>query len=458
MTRRWFPLLLGLAMATVWAAQAAGPKYVFYIIGDGMGVNEVNATELFYGELAGRQGPERLLFSQFPHSAFVNTGSANSGITDSAAAGTALACGVKTRNKMVGVDADSVPVYSIAVKAQRQGAAVGIVTSSEIDDATPGAFYAHQVNRNNRYEVGLDLLATGFDFYAGNRFKQPSLPGKESLYDLLPKRGYALATDIDDYQRKAQKAGKMVLFPEQSITYAIDRRPGDMRLADLTRCAVDFLSRNERGFFLMIEGAQIDWAGHTRDGATDLREVKDLEESVQIACDFYRAHPDETLIVVTADHETGGVVLGTGEYALNLQALQYQMMSGSAFTRQIADWRQAGKPVSWESVKAALSQAFGFWSHLSLTAEQEARLKRVYKKTLLNPSDTLVQSLYEANEPMTETAKQIINEIARIAWDCGSHTAGYVPLYAIGVGAEKFGGTIDNTDIPRIVSEIFGYK
>ena len=204
MTRRWFPLLLGLAMATVWAAQAAGPKYVFYIIGDGMGVNEVNATELFYGELAGRQGPERLLFSQFPHSAFVNTGSASSDITDSAAAGTALACGVKSRNKMVGVDADSVPVYSIAVKAQQQGAAVGIVTSSEIDDATPGAFYAHQVNRNNRYEVGLDLLATGFDFYAGNRFKQPSLPGKESLYDLLPKRGYVLATSVDDDQRKAQ--------------------------------------------------------------------------------------------------------------------------------------------------------------------------------------------------------------------------------------------------------------
>ena len=109
-------------------------------------------------------------------------------------------------------------------------------------------------------------------------------------------------------------------------------------------------------------------------------------------------------------------------------------------------------------MKTALSQAFGFWSHLTLTAEQEARLKRVYEETLLNPSDELVQSLYEANEPMTETAKQIINEIARIAWACGSHTAGYVPLYAIGAGAEKFGGTIDNTDIPRIVSEIFGYK
>ena len=137
---------------------------------------------------------------------------------------------------------------------------------------------------------------------------------------------------------------------------------------------------------------------------------------------------------------------------------RWSAASCSTFTRQIADWRRAGKPVSWERVKTALSQAFGFWSHLSLTAEQEARLKRVYEETLLNPSDTLVQSLYEANEPMTETAKQIINEIARIAWTCGSHTAGYVPLYAIGAGAEKFGGTIDNTDIPRIVSEIFGYK
>ncbi len=256
-------ILLGLFIAIVWSAQAAGPKYVFYIIGDGMGVNQVNGTELFYGELAGKNGPEPLLFSQFPYSTFVSTSSANRGITDSAAAGTALACGVKANNNTVGVGADSVPVSSIATAARQKGIPVGIVTSGEIDDATPAAFFAHQTNRDNRYEIGLDMLSADFAFYAGDRFMQPTREGKESLYDLLPRHGYTLATGTEEYWSKAGDADKMVIFPKRDIPYAIDRKPGDMCLADLTRCAVDFLSRRGEGFFLMIEGAKIDWAGET---------------------------------------------------------------------------------------------------------------------------------------------------------------------------------------------------
>ncbi|HIZ26842.1 MAG TPA: alkaline phosphatase [Candidatus Barnesiella merdipullorum] len=451
-------LLLGLLMAIVWSAQAAGPKYVFYFIGDGMGVNQVNATELFYGELAGVRGPELLLFSQFPYSTFVNTSSANRGVTDSAAAGTALACGEKANNNTVGVDADSTVIYSIATAAHQKGIPVGIVTSGEIDDATPAAFFAHQIDRYARYKVGLDMLSAGFTFYAGNRFTQPAPQGEESLYDLLPKNGYTLAVGCDEYDLKANQADKMVLFPKQSIPYAIDRKPGDMSLADLTRCAIDFLQRKGDGFFLMIEGAKIDWAGHVCDGATDLREVKDLEESVRLTYDFYRAHPDETLIVVTADHETGGVVLGTGEYALNLQALQYQTMSGTTFTQQIASWRKSGTRVSWPTMQEALSQAFGFWTHLTLSPQQEERLKQVYHETIADAEGNLVKSLYEENEPIVETAKQIINEIALIKWAVGSHTAGYVPLYAIGVGAENFAHRLDNTEIPRLIARIAEYK
>lgn len=451
-------LLLGLLMTFAWSVQAASPKYVFYIIGDGMGVNQVNATELFYGELAGMKSPELLLFSQFPYSTFVNTCSADRGVTDSAAAGTALACGQKANNNTVGVDADSTVIYSIATAAHQKGIPVGIVTSGEIDDATPAAFFAHQIDRYARYEVGLDMLSAGFTFYAGAPFTQPAPDGRKSLYDLLPQNGYTLALGKDDYDHKADRADKMVLFPKQDIPYAIDRKAGDMCLADLTRCAIDFLQRKGDGFFLMIEGAKIDWAGHVCDGATDLREVKDLEESVRLAYDFYRSHPDETLIVVTADHETGGVVLGTGEYALNLQALQYQTMSGTAFTQQIKAWRQAGKHISWETLQSALSEAFGFWSSLALSPEQEARLKQVYHETILDQEGNLVKSLYEENEPVTETAKQIINEIALINWAVGSHTAGYVPLYAIGVGAENFVRRLDNIEIPQLVSQIARYK
>ena len=154
-------LFISLLILSVLSTQATRPKYVFYIIGDGMGINQVNGTEMFYGELTSKTGPLPLLFSKFPYTTFVSTYSANRGVTDSAAAGTALACGEKTNNNTIGVDADSLPIYSIAVAAQKKNIPVGIITSGEIDDATPAAFFAHQINRNNRYEIGVNMLAAG---------------------------------------------------------------------------------------------------------------------------------------------------------------------------------------------------------------------------------------------------------------------------------------------------------
>ena len=378
---------------------------------------------MFYGELTGKIGPLPLLFSKFPYTTFVSTYSANRGVTDSAAAGTALACGEKTNNNTIGVDADSLPIYSIAVAAQKKNIPVGIITSGEIDDATPAAFFAHQINRNNRYEIGVDMLTTGFDFYAGDKFTQPSPEGKKSLYDMIPKANYTLALGIQEYNRQSQVASKMILFPQKDFPYAIAREPG-----------------------------------HSRDGATNFREIKDLEESVKLAYDFYRKYPDETLIIVTADHETGGVVLGNGNYSLNLQALQYQTMSGIAFTKEIENLRKQNTEISWETIQKALSHAFGFWSKLDLSTEQEAHLKKIYEETIHNQQGDLIKSLYENNEPIAEAAKTILNEIAEITWSCSSHTAGYVPLYAIGLGAENFQGKLDNTDVPLLIARIAGYE
>jgi alkaline phosphatase len=221
---------------------------------------------------------------------------------------------------------------------------------------------------------------------------------------------------------------------------------------------VSFLQQKGNGFFLMIEGSKIDWAGHSRDGATNFREIKDLEESVKLAYDFYRKYPDETLIIVTADHETGGVVLGNGNYSLNLQALQYQTMSGIAFTKEIENLRKQNTEISWETIQKALSHAFGFWSKLDLSPEQEAHLKKIYEETIHNQQGDLIKSLYENNEPIAEAAKTILNEIAEITWSCSSHTAGYVPLYAIGLGAENFQGKLDNTDVPLLIARIAGYE
>ena len=344
-----YSLLFALLALLSVAAYGQQAKYVFYFIGDGMGVNQVQGTEYFRGELEGKIGISPILFTQFPSATTATTFSATNGVTDSAAAGTALATGNKTKNGAIGVEKDlTTPVNSVAVWAKQNGYKVGITTSVSVDHATPSAFYAHNRSRSNYYEIGKDLYKAGFDFYAGSDFVDPTNENdksgqSENLYDLAGKNGYTIARGYKDYQKKAKKAEKMILFQTEqasqkdrlAIPYAIDRQKGDLTLSEITRSAINFLSKdNQKGFFLMVEGGKIDWACHSNDAATAFREVVDMDDAVKVAYEFYSQHPDETLIVITADHETGGIVLGTGAYKLNLQVLKNQQVSESGTDQQ----------------------------------------------------------------------------------------------------------------------------
>ncbi len=456
------------ALLSVFFAQAQQAKYVFYFIGDGMGVNQVLGTEMYQAELEGRIGVKPLLFSQFPYSTMATTYSAVNGVTDSAAAGTALATGHKTKNGALGVKKDlTTPVNSVATWAKDNGKRVGVSTSVSIDHATPAAFYAHQSNRGSSYQIGLDLIEANFDFYAGSDFLDPKADDAEaSLYARAGKAGYTLARSYKDYQKKSKKADKMILFqPENaidksSLLYAIDRRKGDMTLSEITRAGINFLSKDlSNGFFLMVEGGKIDWACHSNDGATVLREVMDLEDAVKVAYEFYEQHPDETLIVVTADHETGGIVLGTGAYALNLQVLKNQKLSENGFTWTLNGLRKKYKnQVSWEVVKQALTENFGFWDSVPLNEKQETRLKEVYDKTFNGAEVVLEKSEYLQDEPLSGEAKRIINSIALVGWTSDGHSAGHVPVFAIGAGAELFQGRMDNIEIPEKIAQAAGYN
>jgi alkaline phosphatase len=439
-----------------------------------MGVNQVLGTEMYQSELKGEIGVTPLLFTQFPYATVAHTFSASNGVTDSAAAGTALATGNKTKNGAIGVNKDMAEVNSVAVWAKNNGYKVGISTSVSIDHATPASFYAHENSRNNSYQIGLDLIESNFDFYAGSDFVNPNnknaKDGKtyESLYDLTAKAGYTLARGYKDYQKKAKKAQKMILFQSEaasakdngSIPYAIDRQKGDMTLSEITRAGINFLSKNnEKGFFLMVEGGKIDWACHSNDGATVLTEVQDFDNAIKVAYEFYEQHPEETLIVITADHETGGLSLGTGSYDLNLQALKEQKVSENGFTSILNGLRKKYKnQVSWEVVKQALKDNFGFWGNVKLNEKQEARLKAVYDKTFGNQPVDLEKSEYLQNEQLAGEAKRILNSIARIGWTSGGHSAGFVPVFAIGANAHLFQGRLNNIEIPLKIAEAAGYE
>lgn len=445
-------------------------KYVFYFIGDGMGVNQVNGTETFRAARDGRIGVTPLLFTQFPYVGLVTTYSGTNGVTDSAAAGTALSTGKKTKNGALGVLEDGTTrVNSIAVWAQESGKAVGVATSVSVDHATPAAFYAHVPQRQMYYAIGKDLIAAGFDFYAGSDFLTPTDKNAKqegSLYEQCAQAGYTLARGYKDWQKKREKADKIVLLqPEaaskkdrSSLPYAIDRGPNDLSLEDITRAGIaSLLDRQKGGFFLMVEGGKIDFACHANDAATVFREVEDMDAAIRQAYRFYEQHPDETLIVVTADHETGGISLGKGPYELHTDVLQHQRMSVTEYSKKVGALRQAaGKDFTWETVEQSLKEDFGFWDKVQISEQQTARLKKAFEHMLKGISQNS-QTLYQNDDELATEAKRILNEVALIGWQSGGHSNGYVPVFAIGAGAERFIGKMDNTDIPKRIAEAAGY-
>ena len=195
---------------------AKAPKYVFFFIGDGMGLNQVVATQYYLRSCEGELGITPLCFAQFPYTGIATSYSASSDVTDSAAGGTALATGHKTNNGVIGMAADEVtPVTSIAEMAHRYGAKVGITTSVTVNHATPASFYAHQRSRNDYYEIGTQLATSGFDFFAGGDLAENVNPHNHTapqLYDLISEAGYTIVRGYDEYETKAAEADKVLLI------------------------------------------------------------------------------------------------------------------------------------------------------------------------------------------------------------------------------------------------------
>lgn len=458
-------LLLFVLLAGMVSAQTA--KYVFYFIGDGMGVNQVNGTEMYLAEQEGRIGTKSLLFTTFPVASVATTFSATNSVTDSSAAGTALATGAKTYNGAIGMDDRKQPLQSVAAQAKAAGKKVGVATSVSVDHATPAAFYAHQPDRGMYYEIALDLPKAGFDFYAGGGFLKPATTAdkKEApgIFPLIEAAGYTVARGLQEYRDKAAEAGKMVLIQKEGVApdclpYAIDRQEGDLSLAEITQSAIDFLTKGkDKGFFLMVEGGKIDWACHGNDAATVFHEVADMDNAVRVAYEFYKKHPKETLIVVTADHETGGLGLGTGPYKLNLKALDSQKQSQDGLSRAITNLRRMRKVINWEEMKEFLGEKMGFWKELPINWEQEKMLRDAYEDSFVKKRVVFEESLYAKTEPLAVAAKKVMSQLAYLGWCSGGHSAGYVPVYAIGAGSKLFMGKMDNTDIPKRIAKAARY-
>ena len=463
-----------LAVALLGFAQA---KYVFYFIGDGMGTNQVLGTEMYLSELKGEIGRQRLCMTQFPYSGQAATFSASNGITDSAAAGTCLASGKKTNNGVLGQDAEGKDVRTVAEILKAQGWGVGIMTSVAIDHATPGAFYAHVPSREMYYEIGKQLAFSDFDFFGGAAFHQPNLSrlvgnpksvmGKRTnLYDLCEEQGYTLAHGFEEAQG-LMDAKKMILMqstdgidrnkPSYNIPYAIDRKADDLTLEQIVRTAIPFLSSKHERFFMMVEGGMIDYASHGNDAATAFGEVIAMDEALRVAYAFYQAHPDETLIVVTADHETGGMALGNSDYTLNLQLLQNQHCSAWILSDKVSALFKDKKSPRWETVQRVLTESLGLYDKVEVTAEEDAALQEAYKKAVSHKGSDM-KTMYKDINEIGALAVQLLNTKSKIGWTTTAHSAHAVPIFAVGVGAERFSGWHDNSDIAKLILRATGTR
>lgn len=440
---------------------AAQAKYVFMFIGDGMGPHQVLSTEMYLAELEGKIGRKPLLMTTFPYSGQAATFSASSGITDSAASGTCLATGKKTNNGVIGLAHDSTPVVSVATRLKQEGWGVGIMTTVTIDHATPSAHYAHTPSRENYYIIGTHLVESNFDFFGGAGFSRP-LDKNDStapnLYDLAQQYGYTLAAGYAD-AKKHQDTNKMILLPANyqdnytrfagALPYAIDRTSTDLTLSQIVEVAIEQLSSYDR-FFMMAEGGKIDYASHANDGATVLHEVMDFDAAIQVAYRFYEQHPDETLIIVTADHETGGMALGNSDYVLNLKVLANQQCSLDKLSDQLSELHKAeNKNLQWEQVKQLIATNTGLYAKVEVTAAEDAQLQEAFANMMSHQD--VVKTLYKDINTLAAKALSILNQKSRLGWTSKGHTASAVPIFAIGVGAEKFTGWHDNSEIAPLI-------
>lgn len=277
-------------------------RKIILMIGDGMGANQVFAAYTV------NHGILNLLKSQYI--GFSLTQSANSYITDSGAGGTAISTGRKTNNDMIAVDPDSTKLKTIIESAEENGQATGLIVTSSITDATPAAFFAHVPNREEYEKIAADFRGKGIDIFIGGGkqyFEKRS--DSQNISDSLRSDGYEIVYDIKDID--PDNYANICCFLADGNMEPITKRESNL-LANATEVALKKLSKNSTGFFIMIEGSQIDWAGHANHSGFVVAEVSDFDKAVGRAFDFADNNPG-TLVIVTADHETGGLSIIDGD-------------------------------------------------------------------------------------------------------------------------------------------------
>ncbi|MGI5848704.1 MAG: alkaline phosphatase [Christensenellales bacterium] len=445
------------------------PKYVFYLIGDGLGAAQRQIAKEYLMHITS-DSSAKLAMNQMLTAGTYTTYSLDSDITDSAAAGTALACGVKTNNGYISVTPNGKSTKTLAEAVQEIGYATGIITSKRITDATAAVFAAHNADRSDESGIAQDYLDSNVDFFAGGGLRY-FLPGDYTAGGKDPlgmKITSARSDDIDLIQEFADKgyhvfagtqgtadfasyepwAGDKVFaaFTDSNMPYELDRvntNTNIMSLSEITQTAIDLLSLDPEGFFLMVEGGRIDNACHTNDIAAAVYDILEFDEVVKTAIDFYREYPQDTLIIVAGDHETGGLIIGdesgTPPDLKQMDGITMSFLDGFHYAYQPDEDRE---------------EYFDFLETIGikdLTHEEKAKIEQGMDMANINKSTS---GYNEAGIAVNH----IVAERIGIQWTTYGHTDARIPLSVMGVSQDSFIGLTDNTQIAGTLANILSVK
>ena len=493
------------------AETADAPKYVFLFIGDGMSYPQIQLTNYFLNasqnmnkgtatvkdeEKTILDSKNQLVMMDFPVAGSAQTYDSTSFAPDSASTATSIATGNKTWSGSINVSEDFQEKYeTIAEKLkEQQNYKIGVVSSVNLNHATPAAFYAHQESRNNYYEIGLELIDSGFDYFAGGGLKKTtgSEGDKEDLYVLAEKAGYNVFKTQAEAEKLTSEDGKAIIIDEHladsdAMAYEIDRQEGEWALADYVEKGIEVLD-NDNGFFMMVEGGKIDWACHANDAASTITDTVALDNAVEKAVEFYNEHPDETLIIVTGDHETGGLTIGFAgtDYDTFLKNFENQKISYAKYDADYVKQYKENK-TDFDTVMKDITELFGLQipngvnedtqqkdsadlhpesegeGALVMTEYEYEQLKSAYETTMARTGEEEEFGQeeyikYGSYEPLTVTITHILNNKSGINFGSYAHTGLPVEVLVQGAGAEKFDGYYDNTDIYNTMAELLNVK
>jgi len=448
-------------------------KYVFLFIGDGMGIPQRTAAEQY--------ADKRLLMDTFPAQGITTTYAADRFITGSAASATALSAAQKTNIGMIGMAPDQKKVKTVAEIARDSGQKVGIISSVSIDHATPAAFYAHVAKRSQYYDIDVAIAESGFDFFGGGGIKDPANKKKNSVdfkgnaMDLIKKAGYRVIDNKRDFMALKPGDGKVLAYNSWlqdggALPYVMDMGSEDISLPEFTAKAIEMLD-NPKGFFLMVEGGKIDWACHANDAAASIHNTLSFDDAIGKAMTFAEKHKGETLIVVTGDHECGGLTLGWAgtKYATNFDILSRQNVSFQKFSDEIlATYKENnGGAAAFDGIQGLITAHFGLKfagdpknDHLVLKPHEIAQIEAAYRQSMAGKKekskDAGTALLYGGYDPLTVALTHLLNNKAGLGWTSFKHTGVPVSTSACGVGAETFNGYYDNTDVAKKIMAIMG--